>query len=45
MIEILVGLHVTDQAGYVKYREHMLPLAEAIREEVKVEEHCVRSAY
>ena len=29
MIEILVGLQVTDQAEYAKYRQHMLPLLEA----------------
>ena len=28
----------------IRYREHMLPLAEAIREEVEREEHWVRSA-
>lgn len=28
----------------IRYREHMLPLAEAIRASVEREEHCVRSA-
>jgi uncharacterized protein (DUF1330 family) len=27
--ETLVGLHVTDEAGYARYREGMLPLLEA----------------
>lgn len=27
--EILVGLHVTDEAGYARYREGMTPLLEA----------------
>ena len=29
----------------IRYREHMLPLAEAIRDEVEREEHWVRSAF
>lgn len=29
MIDILVGLQVTDQAQYAQYRQHMLPLLEA----------------
>lgn len=29
MIEILIGLHVTDQGQYSEYRKHMSPLLEA----------------
>jgi hypothetical protein len=28
----------------IRYREHMLPLAQAIRARTEREEHCVRSA-
>ena len=30
MIEILVGLNITDKTGYTKYREGMTPLLESV---------------